>query len=47
MVSLNVGAPTTVNALPGVNIFADDGLLNVTSTPALPITVSAPITKTT
>ena len=47
MVSLNVGGPKTVNADPGVDIFADDGLLNVTSTPALPIPVPAPITITT
>ena len=47
MVSLKVGDPTIVNAAPGDDTYADVGLLNVTSTPALPVTVPAPITTTT
>jgi hypothetical protein len=47
MASLKVGDPITVKAFPGVDIFAEDGLLNATSTPALPIPVPAPITTTT
>jgi hypothetical protein len=47
MVSLNVGDPTILNAVPADDTYAEVGLLNVTSTPALPITVPAPITTTT
>ena len=47
MVLLKVGYPKIVKAVPGDCILADEGLLNVTSTPALPIAVPAPITTTT
>jgi hypothetical protein len=46
-VLLKVGYPKIVKAVPGDCILADEGLLNVTSTPALPIAVPAPITTTT
>jgi hypothetical protein len=47
MVLLNVGDPKTLNAVPEDDTYAEVGLLKVTSTPALPITVPAPITTTT
>ena len=42
-----VGDPKIVSAVPGDDITTEDGLLNVTSTPALPIAVPDPITMTT
>jgi hypothetical protein len=42
-----VGDPKIVSAVPGDDITTDDGLLNLTSTPALPIAVPDPITTTT
>jgi hypothetical protein len=47
MVSLNVGDPKILNAVPSDDTYAEVGLLNVTSTPALPVAVPAPITTTT
>ena len=47
MVLLKVGAPVTVNALVPVVTTTVVGLLIVTSIPALPVTVDAPITTTT
>ena len=46
-VSLIVGDPKIVNAVPGDSTLAEVGLLNVTSTPALPTAVPVPITTTT
>ena len=44
---IKVGDPKIVSAVPGDDITTEDGLLNVTSTPALPIAVPDPITTTT
>ena len=46
MVLLKVGDPKIVSAVPGDVILAEEGLLNVTSTPTLPISVPVPITTT-